>query len=260
LTKKPPPLAVELHFGDTSRQPYGIDWSRDGQYLVSGGRDGTIRLWDMTTFTPIGILTQPDIIVDDVAFSPDGSQVAAALDDGTARVWDVASGEQLSIFQQNGEMRSVAWSPDGAILAYGGLASDEAYILQLPLANAGPDQTLPDADASGTELATQDGSDSTDPDGTIVAYSWTDQIGTEIATGSTPTVDLPVGNHTFTLTVTDDDGLTASDTVVITVTSATGCVPPDPPLVGDYTVAMGDIAGHCRYQRSPPILIPNLLH
>ncbi len=230
-------------FGDTALQPYGIDWSRDGQYLVSGGRAGTIRLWDMTTFTPIGSLAQPDIIVEDVAFSPDRSQVAAALDDGTARVWDVASGEQLSVFQQNGEMWSVAWSPDEAILAYGGRASDEAEILQLPLANAGLDQTLPDVDSSGAELVTLDGSASTDPDGTIVAYSWTDETGAEIATDPTPSVDLPVGVHTVTLTVADDDGLTASDTVVVTVTSATGCVPPDPPLTGDYTVAASDVTG-----------------
>jgi hypothetical protein len=72
----------------------------------------------------------------------------------------------------------------------------------------------------GSEAVTLVGSASTDPDGTIVSYSWTDESSTEIATGVTPTVDLPVGEHIITLIVTDDDGLTASDTVVITVQAA----------------------------------------
>jgi hypothetical protein len=88
-----------------------------------------------------------------------------------------------------------------------------------PVSQTGPDQTLTDTDASGSEPVTLDGSASTDPDGTIVSYSWTEN-DVEIATGITPTVDLPVGEHTITLTVTDDGGLTASDTVVITVQAA----------------------------------------
>jgi hypothetical protein len=88
-----------------------------------------------------------------------------------------------------------------------------------PIPTAGPDQTLTDTDASSSEPVTLDGSASTDPDGTIVSYSWTEN-DVEIATGVTPTVELPVGEHTITLTVTDDDGLTASDTVVITVQAA----------------------------------------
>ena len=43
-----------------------------------------------------------------------------------------------------------------------------------PIADAGPDQTVSDADGNGSESVTLDGSDSYDPDGTIVAYEWTE--------------------------------------------------------------------------------------
>lgn len=87
---------------------------------------------------------------------------------------------------------------------------------QSPSSSAGLDQTFADNDNSGSESVTLDGSASTDSDGTIVSYMWTENE-VEIATGATPTVDLAVGTHTITLTVTDDDGLTATDEVVITV-------------------------------------------
>jgi hypothetical protein len=86
-----------------------------------------------------------------------------------------------------------------------------------PVANAGQDQTFTD---SGSESVMLDGSASTDSDGTIVRYVWT-LDGAEIATGVNPTVDLPVGIHVITLTVTDNDGLTGADEVVITVLDPT---------------------------------------
>jgi len=87
---------------------------------------------------------------------------------------------------------------------------------QPPVADAGEDITVVDSDDSGDEQVTLDGSGSQDPDGTIVSYVWTEG-GQQIATGVTPTVTLPVGVHTITLTVTDDDGATDTDEVVVTV-------------------------------------------
>jgi len=108
--------------------------------------------------------------------------------------------------------------------AAGSITSVEAVLTvtsanQLPLANAGADQTVQDANGDGVESVTLDGSVSRDPDGAIVNYSWGEN-GVEIATGVNPTVSLTVGAHTLTLTVTDDAGATASDTVVIIVTVA----------------------------------------
>lgn len=87
-----------------------------------------------------------------------------------------------------------------------------------PVADAGPDQTVQDADATGTELVTLDASASSDDRG-ISSYEWWDG-STLIATDVSPTVEFLVGAHTMTLIVTDSIGQTAQDSVVITVEEA----------------------------------------
>jgi len=89
----------------------------------------------------------------------------------------------------------------------------------LPVADAGADQEVTDAGDDGSEPVTLNGSGSSDADGTIVSYEWTESSAT-IATGVTPLVDLAVGVHTITLEVTDDDDGTDTDTVSITVLDA----------------------------------------
>jgi PKD repeat protein len=103
----------------------------------------------------------------------------------------------------------------------GATSSDEVVVSiepgnQVPIADAGPDQNLIDANNDTFETVTLDGSRSTDLDGTILSYLWTVDGG-QIAAGMNPTVDRRVGTHTITLTVTDNDGATATDEVVITV-------------------------------------------
>lgn len=85
-----------------------------------------------------------------------------------------------------------------------------------PVANAGPDQALADADGNGVETATLDGTASYDPDGTITSYQWT--IGTKpIATTGTITYNFTIGTTTVTLTVTDDKGATSSNECIVIV-------------------------------------------
>jgi outer membrane lipase/esterase len=89
-----------------------------------------------------------------------------------------------------------------------------------PSANAGPDQNLADTDQQPGENVTLNGTASLDPDGAIVSYQWLNASNQQIATGATPAVRLPDGLQTITLLVTDDDGTTDVDTVVVTVTAA----------------------------------------
>jgi len=113
---------------------------------------------------------------------------------------------------------------------------------QNPTANAGPDQNLVDTDDSGSEFVTLNGSASTDPDGNIVLYTWSEGA-TQLFSGAAPStqVSLAVGVHNITLVVTDDDGATGNDQVTITVEPAP---PPacDPDVNCDGSPDQGDVA------------------
>jgi hypothetical protein len=111
-----------------------------------------------------------------------------------------------------------------------------------PVADAGPDQTKTDENGDGRERLTLDGSGSSDPNGTIVSYVWTEG-GTEIATGGAPRVRFDVGTHDVTLTVTDNDGATDTDTVVITVIAGAGNQPPTADAGPDQAVTDTDGGG-----------------
>ena len=92
-----------------------------------------------------------------------------------------------------------------------------------PTANAGPDQTV-----ERMAAVTLDGSASSDSDGTVASYLWTQTGGTGVtldtATPAMPTFtspDTPAGEDLiFSLVVTDDDGAASTaDTVTITVSA-----------------------------------------
>jgi hypothetical protein len=87
-----------------------------------------------------------------------------------------------------------------------------------PTANAGPDQTVTDTGGDGAEVVILNGSASSDANGSIsiAGYEWREGSSV-IAVGVSPAVSLSVGTHTLTLQVTDNDGATGTDSVVVTV-------------------------------------------
>lgn len=93
--------------------------------------------------------------------------------------------------------------------------------LNPPIANAGPDFSVEDADGDGKVKVTLDGSGSSDADGTVVHYRW----GSEGSSGVTAdaqgriSVEYDASNfstRTYTLTVTDNNGLQDTNTVTVT--------------------------------------------
>ena len=89
-----------------------------------------------------------------------------------------------------------------------------------PIADAGPDQT-----AFVGETVTFDGSGSYDPDGTFMSYDWNFGDGTTGTGVITTHAYSAVGVYTVTLTVTDSEGATGTDTALVNVTA-----PNEPPV------------------------------
>lgn len=92
---------------------------------------------------------------------------------------------------------------------------------QTIFASAGEDQTTIDFGNKGSKAITLNGSGTTIFGGRTDKYIWSVD-GKQIATGVTPTVNLPVGTHYITLTVSDNSGNSDTDDVVITIVKDSG--------------------------------------
>jgi energy-coupling factor transporter ATP-binding protein EcfA2 len=98
-----------------------VAFSPDGQMIVSGSDDNTVRLWDIQG-NPIGQPFQEhEDSVNLVAFSPDGQMIVSVSDDNTVRLWDI-QGNPIGqpLHGHKSAVWSVAFSPDGQKVVSGG--------------------------------------------------------------------------------------------------------------------------------------------
>jgi WD40 repeat protein len=99
---------------------YCIAISPDGKRIVSGGGDGTIKIWDAATGADVMALRGHLDTVHSVVFSPDGKRLVSGSWDKTIKVWDVASGVELMTLRGDGAIWSIAISSDGKRIISGG--------------------------------------------------------------------------------------------------------------------------------------------
>jgi WD40 repeat protein len=129
-----------------------IAWNSDGSLLASGEfYKGIIHIWDAAG-NPIAIFEDHTNGISALAWGPDDQLLASASPDGTIRIWDTVtmSPIPLEIIQKgNVYTQSIAWSPDGSKIAYGGAASNgqgnNVLIALAPLPNT-CSLTIPAAD------------------------------------------------------------------------------------------------------------------
>lgn len=157
------------------------------------------------------------------SFDPDGTIVLYEWDvdgDGTTDHTGVSVDVTFTVGTHNVTLKvtddSGAGDSDGAVIT---ITAPQPN--QPPIADAGGDQTVTDNDDNGSEDVTLDGSNSSDPDGTITSYEWDiDNDGTTDLTGAVVTPSFSVGAHTVTLTVTDNESAQSSDVITVTVEPA----------------------------------------
>jgi RNA polymerase sigma factor (sigma-70 family) len=113
---------------------FAVAISPDGGMLASGGRLGAsapVTLWKVQTGEKLRSLSGNMPQVARLAFSPDGKTLAAAgcLKTGWSlegsrseivRLWDLATGQSHELEGHTGGVTSLAYAPDGSVVATGG--------------------------------------------------------------------------------------------------------------------------------------------
>ena len=95
-----------------------VAFSADGRFLVSGGGDQVVRVWDLSSKTELRARGHADW-VSSVAFGPDGQYILSAGVDKTVKVWELSSEEDGQAVGHTRRLNTIAVSADGRWVASG---------------------------------------------------------------------------------------------------------------------------------------------
>ncbi|MEI7900625.1 MAG: chitobiase/beta-hexosaminidase C-terminal domain-containing protein, partial [bacterium] len=106
-----------------------VDFSPAGDEILSGGRDGKIRVWDARTFAQARQIAATNGEPTPAVFSADGAMVLGGSARNVARVWDAVTTSNIlqTLSGHAGSITAVAFSPDGTKALTGG--SDKSAVL-----------------------------------------------------------------------------------------------------------------------------------
>jgi WD40 repeat protein len=96
-----------------------VAYSPNGETAIIGLTNGELLLWDTLSWQALGVLTGHTEIIRDIVYSPDGHTVASAGDDGQLILWDVASQQIIRQLQNEQQIWSFDFTPDGLHIMFG---------------------------------------------------------------------------------------------------------------------------------------------
>lgn len=111
-----PIATLEGHTGNVT----GIAWHCDMQWLVSGGEDGLLKIWDLRTSRATRIYDHRGP-VNDVVVHPNQGELVSCDQNGSVKVWDLGqNGCSHELVPEEGvPIRSVTVAADGSCLVAG---------------------------------------------------------------------------------------------------------------------------------------------
>jgi WD40 repeat protein len=114
LNKRTHPDPCILTLKGHTRPVVACAFSPDGRWLVSGGADNTLKLWDALMGTELASIDGPFETIRACSFSPDGRRILCALENKTLQIWDVETRRRHLTLTGHGEgVVDCAYSPDG---------------------------------------------------------------------------------------------------------------------------------------------------
>ncbi len=91
---------VPVEIGRHAKSATHVAFSKDGQFMVTTGKDKLVKVWDAAGGKLLKDLKGHTGDVMMAAFSPDGQLVVSASSDETARVWDWRKGKCLKVLKE----------------------------------------------------------------------------------------------------------------------------------------------------------------
>jgi WD40 repeat protein len=101
----------------------GSVWSvavPDGEQVISGSQDGTLKIWNLNTGKLVRKITAHDGSINAISTTLDGLQVISGSHDKTLKVWNLKTGELVdTLIGHYGSVNAVVLTPDGSKLISG---------------------------------------------------------------------------------------------------------------------------------------------
>ncbi|NOX53490.1 MAG: protein kinase, partial [Planctomycetes bacterium] len=107
-----------LAFDTAQKEVNSVQFSEDGQRLLTAGDDGTVRFWEARTGRLLQTISaHPEAKAFWALYSPDGGTLATAGNEPIVRLWNVVDGKLLAELPHPGSVETITFSPDGRSLA-----------------------------------------------------------------------------------------------------------------------------------------------